>query len=130
MKRKYVLYEKSTGKARWSELMDEQDVLETPEDYIVFKSKEELEEWKNNKTIQSPVTPVETVLKENMNTKEETEVKTESTVEVSVEKTEWGGKRNGAGTKKGYQQSQEHRDRRIAALRESAQRRRKAASGY
>ncbi len=38
--------------------------------------------------------------------------------------SEWGGKRKGAGAKKGYQQSQDHRNRRIAALRESAQRRR------
>ncbi len=85
-------------------------------------------QWKNE-IHTSPVTPVVSSITNNINLHKETEVVTESTVEATDVKTEWGGKRPGAGRKKGSQgprgpESQEHKDKRIAKLKETAHKKR------
>ena len=75
--------------------------------------------------IQTDTRVVSSVLN-NINSNKEFAVKTEMTGDISGEKIEWGGKRRGAGRKRGPQgpQSPEHIDRRIAKLKETAQKKR------
>ena len=116
--RKYIIYEKSTGKSRWSELMSEEDVVQTPDEYILFKNKEDFVQWKSQiETVpSSPVTPVATVLKEKDNLLKETEdiigsiedisgetnsAATTTQSNHSVKHFNHGGKRLGSGRPKG-----------------------------
>ena len=72
--------------------------------------------------------PVVSVSQNNINTNKVSEVIGEELGPISNKETDtnWGGKRSGAGRKKGPQgpQTQEHIDKRIAKLKETAKQRR------
>ena len=101
MKRRYIQYDKLTEAFSRTPKLDEQDLLEAPDHIIYFRTNEERDAFRRQLETVHSVTPVASSSASNINSIEETEVKIESMTEVSIEKSEWGGKRNGVGRKKG-----------------------------
>ena len=96
MMRKYISYEKSTGQIQLTPLMSEEDVAQTPEEYILFLNKEELNNWKKQYLNQS----IDDISYEEIITHNSS----------SIKHLNHGGKRFGAGRPKGPK-SQKEKDK-------------------
>ncbi len=102
--KRYIQYEKVTGKTRLTPLMTEDDVLQTPSDYLLFETKEELEKYKMSVSgllCSLPVLPDSFQIQNHNNLLQTHSDITEMTECIVEKKIGHGGKRVGAGRKKG-----------------------------
>lgn len=102
--KRYIQYEKVTGKTRLTPPMTEDDVLQTTSDYLLFEMKEELEKYKTCVLRPLPAPPVlpDELQIQNHNNLSQTHWDAIEMTECIVEKRlGHGGKRQGAGRKKG-----------------------------
>jgi len=106
--KRYILYEKVTGKTRLTPLMTEDDVLQTPSDYLLFETKAELEKYKMSVSellCSLPVLPDSFEIQNHNNLLQTHSDATEMTECIVEKKNGHGGKRVGSGRKKGYRLS-------------------------
>jgi hypothetical protein len=111
MKKRYLQYDKSTGKFSITPELEESDLLEAPDHIIYFRTNEERDEFKRQLETVHPVTPVASFSNNNINSNGVTEVIIEMTGDIQDEKNmisqslsvkhfNHGGKRPGSGRPK------------------------------
>ena len=106
--RRYIQYEKATGKTQITPPMTEDDVLQTPSDYLLFATKEELQKCKtcvSRPLPAPPVLPDALQIQNHNNLLQSHPDAIEMTGDIIEKKRGHGGKRSGAGRKKGYRLS-------------------------
>ncbi len=104
MKKRYWTYNKVTGDSTRSPEMDEDELLQTPDEYIQFETKEELEKYKMSVSellCSLHVLPDSFQIQNHNNLLQTHSDITEMTECIVEKKNGHGGKRVGSGRKKG-----------------------------